>query len=167
VLRNQTKALRINPLDSYAWFLFAVASYALCLLSFESALGETHSTAGVLEHVLDLHTKEWTWLDSALARLHSARKDPKVEPVGRQRDEEEALLRRIRVMEDKLFFLRMALSDCCLLKGTEGMPLATEALSSTSSSPLALSNCDYSSPSWQAAGRAKPRSTLRPSITDN
>jgi tetratricopeptide (TPR) repeat protein len=138
VRSHLSRMLHIDPLDKHAWFLFAAASYSLCLLSPAPAL-KAHPTSQALQHALDLHTEERVALQRGLDAARKGRKDPAKPQAGKEKDDEDVLVRRAKGVEEKLFFLRLALSDCCLLKGgeqqqqvDEGLRLANEAASEAS-----------------------------------
>jgi hypothetical protein len=135
VLSHVTKMIHVDPLDKHSWFLFAAASYSQCLISAAPAV-QARSTDSVLRHVLGLHAEEKARLAQALELLHKTRKDAaKAQQPGKERDDEAGLVREMRDVEAKLFFLRLAISDCCLLQGgeqrvAEALQLANEASAS-------------------------------------
>jgi hypothetical protein len=119
VLSNVAKMLHVDPLNKHSWFLFAATSYSLNLIS-AAPTTRAHSSEGVLRHALDLHVEEKARLTQALSLLRKLCKDAgKVAQPGKERDDEAALVHEMHDVETKLFFLRMAISDCCLLQGDE------------------------------------------------
>ncbi len=109
------KLIHVQPQDKTAWYLFAVASYSYSILNPDYK--KCAATTKLLNFILDMFLEERTELEYLLNSLQKASKSTKKGQEGKAADPQElkAANLSMKMNEEKVFFLRLALCDCHLL----------------------------------------------------